>query len=119
MRQYDSKILRNRIVNDSSVLEALALKFGYRVGDLVKPVDYRKKKGLQYLRERAVRCSWNCNRERPVFREQGKYLGEHEAVIVLDMIDSSNGRLTVVMTHEGKPGFVLSSDLEKVQSPTE
>jgi len=32
------------------------------------------------------------------------------------MIDSANGRLTIVMTNEGKPGFVKSSDLERVQA---
>ncbi len=115
MRQYDSKILRNRIVSDTIKLEALAVKFGYHIGDLVKPTPRDKWRNAYSGRDSGVRCCWSCNRERPIYRGKGKYLEPNEGVIVLDMIDSPNGRLTVVMTSEGKPGFVRSSELEMIQ----
>lgn len=115
MRHYESKILKKKIVDDPDHLTALAIKFGYRVGDLVKPVDWKKRNGLLALRERSVRCSWHCNRERPISRGRGRHLDPEEGVVVIDLIDSSNGRLTVVMTSEGKTGYVLSSELELVQ----
>lgn len=115
MRRYDSKILRNKIVKDPTNLDHLATKFGYRIGDLVKPVPKSKRKGYRGEGDPGVRCCWSCNRERPVYRGQGKFMDDYEGVVVLDMIDSANGRLTIVMTHEGKQGFVKSSDLEKVQ----
>lgn len=119
MRKYDSKILRNRIVSDPVKLEALAVKFGYSIGDLVKPIPREKWKNAYSGRDSGIRCCWSCNRERPIYRGQGKYLDAHEGVIVLDLIDSPNGRLTIVMTAEGKPGYVRSSELEKVQSNPE
>jgi hypothetical protein len=119
MRKYDSKILRNRIVSDPVQLEALAVKFGYSVGDLVKPIPREKWKNAYSGRDAGIRCCWSCNRERPVYNGQGKYLDANEGVVVLDMIDSPNGRLTVIMTSEGKPGYVRSNELEKVQSNPE
>ncbi len=116
MRKYDSKILRNKIVKDQEGLERLAVKFGYRIGDLVKPVPKSKRKGYRAEGDPGVRCCWSCNRERPIYKGQGKYMDDYESVIVLDMIDSPNGRLTIVMTAESKQGFVKCSDLELVQS---
>ncbi len=116
MRRYDSKILRNKIVKDPVNLDALATRFGYRIGDLVKPVSKSKRKGYRSERDAGIRCCWACNRERPINYGQGRFMDDDEGVIVLDMIDSANGRLTIVMTHEGKPGFVKSSDLERVQA---
>lgn len=117
-KQYDSKILRKKIVDDPLVLDAFAIRFGYREGDLVRPISGEKlkksRKGQWRSSEEFVRCCWAANRERPIRNGQGRYLTAYECCIVLDVIDSSNGRLTIVLTPEGKQGFILSGDLEKV-----
>lgn len=113
-RPKNSKILKAKIVDDPTMLETLQSKFGYTIGDLVHP----EPKTPQWQRRREeinneIRCSWICNRERPIRNGNGRILKRNDVGIVVDMIEATNGRLTCILTDAGRCGWVLSGEMKK------
>lgn len=112
-RPRNSKILKAKIVDDPTMLETLRSKFGYTIGDLVHADP--KTQRWQRMRSEVnneVRCSWVCNRERPVRNGNGKMLSRNDVGVVLDMIEAANGRLTCILTDAGRCGWVLSGEVK-------
>lgn len=119
IKKKNSKIMLHKIVdnNDTATLKELRIRFGYCIGDIVTPIIKARPGYWSYNKiksDDSIKCSWICNRERPITRGLGRSMHKNEICVVLDLVDASNGRLTQVLTQEGMKGWVLSSEVQLV-----